>query len=324
MAWGCLAAAAALAAALWLARHRIGRGPLAGALFFALTLSPVLGFIDFSYMLFSFVGDRYQYLACAGVIAVLAAASARAASGLRRARRGVCLGLAALLLIFLGALTWRQSGIYKDELTFFNHVIARNPAARSVHLGLANALIELGRMEEALAASLTAIERDPGAGGGYINAATALRSLGRPAEAEEYLRRFLETGSREDSHNLMALANLVVGLLEQQRLEEAEESLRRLRAIEPRALIGIELEAKLRFRQGRYEEALGGFRSLVENNPASAAAHSDMAVVLFRMGRGAEALRSFDRALALDPANPAARANRERVKKSLMQGTGDR
>ena len=44
--WAYVAAAAGLAGLLWCLRHRLGRGPLAGAAFFAVTLSPVLGFVD--------------------------------------------------------------------------------------------------------------------------------------------------------------------------------------------------------------------------------------------------------------------------------------
>ena len=47
VAWTYVLAAAALAALLWFGRRRLGRGPLAGALFFAVTLSPVLGFVDY-------------------------------------------------------------------------------------------------------------------------------------------------------------------------------------------------------------------------------------------------------------------------------------
>ena len=72
-AWLYLAGAAALAATLWFLRHRIGRGPLAGALFFAVTLSPVLGFVNHGYMQYSFVADRFQYLAGIGVMAVVIA-----------------------------------------------------------------------------------------------------------------------------------------------------------------------------------------------------------------------------------------------------------
>ena len=81
-AWLYLAGATALAATLWFMRHRVGRGPLAGALFFAVTLSPVLGFVNHGYMKYSFVADRFQYLAGIGVIAVLIGAAVHGASRL--------------------------------------------------------------------------------------------------------------------------------------------------------------------------------------------------------------------------------------------------
>ena len=80
--WGYLAAAAAVAATLWIMRRRIGRGPLACALFFAVTLSPTLGLVDYSYMGHSFVADRFQYLAGIGVIILFAAATTRMADRL--------------------------------------------------------------------------------------------------------------------------------------------------------------------------------------------------------------------------------------------------
>ena len=71
LAWGYLVAAVALVVGLWHFRHQLGRGPLAGALFFAVTLSPVLGFVDYQYMKYAFVADRFQYLAGIGVMAVV-------------------------------------------------------------------------------------------------------------------------------------------------------------------------------------------------------------------------------------------------------------
>ena len=49
LAWGYLITAVALALALWHFRPQLGRGPLAGALFFAVTLLPILGFVDYGY-----------------------------------------------------------------------------------------------------------------------------------------------------------------------------------------------------------------------------------------------------------------------------------
>ena len=69
---GCAAAAVILLAALWLARGRIGLGPLVAALFFGGTLVPALGFVNIWPMRFSFVADHYQYLASLGPIVLVA------------------------------------------------------------------------------------------------------------------------------------------------------------------------------------------------------------------------------------------------------------
>ena len=178
--WAYLAAAAALAAGLWLARRRIGRGPLAGALFFAVTLGPVLGFVDYGYLQFSFVADRFQYLACIGVLTVLIGGAAHGVGRLPDRLRSVRIGawaLTAVAVAALGALTWRQAGVYRDEITLFSHVVAHNPAARDAHLNLGNALIKAGRNEEALAAGRIAVEQRPESADAHSNLGAAQMNL---------------------------------------------------------------------------------------------------------------------------------------------------
>ena len=51
---------------LWLMRGRIGRGPVAAALYFVGTLFPVLGFMNAYFMRFSFVCDHWVYLSSLG------------------------------------------------------------------------------------------------------------------------------------------------------------------------------------------------------------------------------------------------------------------
>ena len=274
-AWGYAAAGGAAAAALWFLRHRAGRGPLAGLLFFAVTLSPVLGFVDYGYMQFSFVADRYQYLAGIGVTAVLVGAAAHGTRRLPEGWRKGAAGAAAAVLLVLGVLTWRQAEVYRDEVTFFTHVVSHNHAARGAQGNLGNALLATQRLEEALDAFRIAVEQDPNDVKARANAGAALIRMGRLGEAEERLRRALEL----DPDHTIALQNLA-------------ESLRK---------------------QGRFEEALDYYRAAMETDAGNPMPHAGMGDALFRLGRYEESLRSLERALALAPALEPARALRGSV-----------
>ena len=190
--WGYVLAAGAVVGLLWFFRARIGRGPLAGTLFFAVTLAPVLGFIDYGYMQFSFVADRYQYLAGIGAMAVVIGGAAHGAARLPDGLRRSAQGLACVALVVLGTLTWRQAGIYENEITFYEHILALNPVARDAQYNLGVALLQQERWEEGLAATRIAVKQRPEHAKAHSNAGAALVMLGRYDEAEDHLRRSLE------------------------------------------------------------------------------------------------------------------------------------
>ena len=283
VAWGYVLAAGAVAAGLWGLRHRIGRGPLAGVTFFGVTLGPVLGFVDYGYMQFSFVADRYQYLASIGVLASGIGGAAYGLGHLRYGGLGRWGGASVVLivLVVLGTLTWRQAGIYQDRLTFYSHIVSHNPTARSAQYNLGTALLDAQRTEEALAAFRVATEQRPDHVKAHTNTGTALMRLGRTDEAEKSLRRALEINPRHG----ISLLNL----------------------------------AAVKIRLGRYAEALSLYRRLIEIAPRNAAAHAGMSIALRNLDRTDEALRSIDRALSLDPTQKHALRNRELIQKSLQQ-----
>ena len=280
-AWGSLVAAIVVAAGLWLLRDRIGRGPLAGVLFFAVTLAPVLGFVDFGYMQFSFVADRYQYLAGIGVIAVVVGTATYGTGKLPEGWRKAAAGVAAVVLLVLGTLTWRQAGVYRDGVTFFGHVIAHNPTAREAHLNLGEALTKTGRWEEALAAFRIATEHAPDDARGHTNVGATLIMLERLDEAEAPLRHAVE----RDPHSTHALQNLA-----------AAEVMRH-----------------------RYDAALDLYRRLVEIDPRNPSAHRGVGTALHHLGRLDEALEHLERALALDPTRADIRTNRNEVRAMLQR-----
>ncbi|MGR3984425.1 MAG: tetratricopeptide repeat protein [Gammaproteobacteria bacterium] len=300
--WACLAAAIAVVAALWRLRARIGRGPLAAVAFFIVTLSPTLGFVDYGYMQFSFVADRYHYLPGMGLFAAAAAGAARAAALLRarmmraaadpadaqRVMRARAIALNALgaallapLLAAFGAVTWQQTGIYRDNLTFYTHMISLNPSARNAHYNLGREHHLAGRYEKALVAYRIARAQRPDYVWVYLGLGSSSEALGHDEDAEINYKHAL----RLSPHSTDALNHL----------------------------------GAFRLKQQRYQEALDLFRKIIKYDPGFAKVYSGIGVALSGLNRHAEALRNFDRALALDPTQAEARTNRAYAVEALQK-----
>ncbi len=349
LAWGGAVGFAAVVAVLWHWRRRLGRGPLAGVLFFAVALSPVLGLVDFGYMQFSFVADRYQYLAGIGLIAVVAGAAGRAcqlslgalpAHRTRPARLAIGVVGAALLAV-AGLLTWNQAGLYRDPGTFFTHVITHNPQARGAHHNLGNYLETEGRYREAHAAYQTAHALRPDNPDPLISLGALLEKQGR---REEALARFREVLRFNPQHQ-MAMRNIAAVLMNQGRYTEGLASAQQVIAHYPDDAQAHQLIGAMLSQQGRHEEAIARFREVLRLNPqhptamrdiagmrmnqgryAAALASAQQAIArypddaqahylvglgLYHLDRKADALRHYDRALALDPNLKTAREQRK-------------
>ncbi|MCY3774430.1 MAG: tetratricopeptide repeat protein [Candidatus Aminicenantes bacterium] len=263
VAWIYVLAAAALPALLWIGRDRLGRGPLAGVLFYAVTLSPVLGFVDYGYMQFSLVADRFQYLAGLGVLAVLLGAATFAVSRLPSALRTGAGGALVVTLAVLGTLTWRQTGIYRDPVAFFSHIVALNPEARDAHLNLMGPLSDAGHHEEALAAGRIGVAQRPG---------------------------------NADIHS-----NLGRVLTRLDRLDEAESALRTALGIEPRHLNANQNLGEVLRRQGRHAEAIETYHRVLEIDDRLVYGNGGLGIALFHSGRYAEAIAPLEKALELAP-----------------------
>ena len=326
--WLPLLGALALALGLWLARGRIGRGPLAGALFFAITLSPALGLANNSYMAITFVADRYQYLASAGLLAAgvagavlgwrwLAALAwggaggagsgaadragqgdadwARASGGARPWRRWLARygagALAAALLAVYGALCFRQAEVYRDALAFFGHIRTLNPGEYHGHYNLGLALMERGRYAEAEEPTRRAIALEPESSSAHQNLAVIMHNLGRYDETLAALRQATSLADKRTAEQFYHLGHIAAQVAH---YEEAEEYLRQALDLEPdhleakQELLFVYLDA------GRHEDARALRPGLEETLRQGAAVH-------YSQGEPEEALRLYRHLAALAP-----------------------
>jgi tetratricopeptide (TPR) repeat protein len=141
---------------LFALRKRITRGPLTAALFFVGALFPALGYINFYTMLYTFVADHYQYLACIGVIVLgvetllwaLRKASATVPTDLATVDEGavrffrLTSGLVSGgLILALGIQTRGVSDLYTNGEALWKFNTDTNPAAFAAWNNLATAII---------------------------------------------------------------------------------------------------------------------------------------------------------------------------------------
>src|SRR5207245_8392777 len=102
----------------WIRRKR-SRAPLAAMLYFVVTLSPAVGFVNVYPFKYSFVADHFQYLAGIGIIVLGSAAL------VRLAQRWIAstMAIQAILIVALGlplaVLTRNHSRQFADAATLY-------------------------------------------------------------------------------------------------------------------------------------------------------------------------------------------------------------
>jgi tetratricopeptide (TPR) repeat protein len=120
--WLAPIAVAATLAALWLARQRLGRGPLAAAIIYCVVLGPSLGFADVYPMRFTYVADHYQYAASAAIAVIIVTIACRA-----RFARDIIRAAVIVLIGVLAFLTYNRSLIFRSAESVWRDTIAKNP-----------------------------------------------------------------------------------------------------------------------------------------------------------------------------------------------------
>jgi len=279
------------------------RGPLAGFLFFAGTLFPVLGFLNVYPFLFSFVADHFQYLACLGIVVPVAYGLTMAAqrvwpsaSPLPR----IC--AAAAFLAVPGVLTWRQSVMYRDAETLYRTSFAHNPASWMAHQNLCAILLQRpGGLAEAIAECEAALRVRPNYAEAHNNLGAALAQIpDRLADAIAEFRAAL-AAKPEFAEANFNLANALARIPGRQfeAIAQYEAALR----IRPAYLEAhMNLGTVLSQTPGRMADAIAEYRAALRLNPNLAEAHNNLGSALAQLpGRLPDAIAEYRAALAIDP-----------------------
>ena len=267
-------ACVAFAALLWWRREPWRRSVIPAAVFYVATLAPLLGFLTLYTFYYSFVADHYQYLACLGPFALLAAGLARLAERTRPSPT-VQRAVPAILLAGLGALTWQQAGIYTDLETLWQDTLLKNPRSFMAHNNLAIVLTAKGNREEAEKHLLAALAERPDNADAHFNYGNLLVATGRTGQAIEQYELAVKLKPGEFSYR----HNLGVALFDAKRLDEAVAQFREVLRQRPDLVqthfnLATALES-----QHRTNEAVQVYRDVLRLEPDSAKAQARLRVL---------------------------------------------
>jgi Tfp pilus assembly protein PilF len=340
-------AAIAIVAALWLGRHRVGRGPLVAVLFFGGTLFPALGFINVYPMRFSFVADHFQYHASLGLLAlggwIFTRALARLSQPLAR------VAIQASLLGLLGWVTWQQTQVYLNVETLWRDTLRKTPDSFLAHHNLASYLQGTGQVEPAIQHYRQAAKIYPDCvtlmnlafllhrNGQYEEAlvyySRAFSLPVRPANskylcmaATDYGELLMRAGKPQeatgvlglaltlDSTNTRVLMNLGHAFAAGAQHAEAAQCFSSVTIMEPsnaEAYYGLGTALAM---MGQVDEALTQYRKVSALLPNNADVHNNIGSLLASRGRTAEAVLEFEAALRITPTHQQAGENLKRAK----------
>ncbi|MGO9610112.1 MAG: tetratricopeptide repeat protein [Verrucomicrobiia bacterium] len=270
LSWAPLAALAVAGVILGRFRRRPWcRAAWFGCGFFIVALLPVLGFFDVYYFRYSYVADHFQYLASVGLIALAASGGTLVCERIGRGadRAGAVVG--AVLVLVLSALTWQQTGIYRNAETLWRDTLSKNPDCWLAHNNLGLVLEHRDRVAEAEAQYRLALQLFPDDVKAHVNLGNALVRQGKPSEAAQ----------------------------------QYEEALR-IQPDDARARINL---GNVWLLQGNLSAAIGDYETALRIDPHSVEAHLNFGVALEQAGRVSEAIEQYEQALRLNPDLTAAR-----------------
>ncbi len=300
------------------------RALLTGWLFFFAAILPVLGVVGYTWVA---AADKHVYLPAVGLLLPLAYVLTRLwggsepPSGAARPKL-ICRTVVTAAVLAVGAAEASATRAYlsywSDTERLYRHMIDVAPDSIYPRNNLAVALVQQGRIDEAIAIYREALQVAPPTAQTRTNLAAALGQRGRYEEAAAEIREALRLDPNyADAYNIQG--NLMLSRGDLAGAIAAYDTALRLDPglPETRMNLGVAL-----IRAGRLEDAARALRAALRIQPLMADAHCMLADVLQMQGKPNEAAAEYGEALRIDPRNKEAAAKLQALRNAAVRRGG--
>ena len=323
-----LLAAIAGLVALWLIHAKWGRALFFAAVYYVISLFPVLGFFSVYFFRYSFVSDHFQYLASMGPVALAGAGIAtllgrfcetpadfvshpgavpRSGGTIASPRWRLVLsgGLCGILLLSLGFLTWRQTAEYHDLFALYTATLQKNPACWMAHYNLGIVLSEQAEADQAIDHYRRAVALRPDYAEAHYNLGRRLVEQGQFDDAIAHYERAAAINPADAE----AQNNLGVTLFGIGRADDAIAHYQKALEIRPDYAEASCNLANALIVKGDFDGAIVRYMACLAAIPDQEEAQYNLASALLRRGRTDEAIIQYQKVLQLHPESADAHAN---------------
>jgi len=256
-------------------------------------LLPVIGLIQVGNQA---MADRYTYLPSIGLFIMVAWGTAGLVD--KTYLRNIAAAISAgLVLAAMMICTRTQVTHWQNSCTLFKHTLSVTEKNFVIHNAYGNALVNNGRLDEAISQYRLALKSKCEYVEAYNNLGAALAKQGKLDEGIDcfYQALNLKPDYAEPHYNL------AVAFKSQGNLDEAINHYRKAIHIKPDHIEAYNDLSIALVKQGKFEEALTNFYRALRLAPDCAVTHSNLGLALSMIGRFDMALQHLQEAASLKP-----------------------
>ncbi|MFL6514902.1 MAG: tetratricopeptide repeat protein [Chthoniobacterales bacterium] len=280
---------------LWRWRRRGTFGALVAGIGFLISLAPIIGFVQMSYVRSgTLVADHYQYFADVFLIALAGAAIASVWQRCVSTSKVFVGAIAATVVGSMALYSATRSAVYRDEETLWQDNLAKNPNAWQAHNRLGQIYFDRGEFIQAAPHFARAAALKPELGDNHNQLGLVYARLGRFEEAIAEYRQGIrlteeQRATAQTSRMATMRTNLANALTITANNMSSGEAANRDEVV------------------GRYAEAVRQYQEALKLQPRQPAIHRNLGILLARLGRKSEAIQHLRAALEIVPNEPNAR-----------------